>query len=170
MKNRTIVIAFAIAATVLVSATVRAEDGTTNAVAPTREQMREQWQKLTPEEREAKIKEMREKRGLPPVNAEMQKRREEWQKLTPEERRVKMQELRNQRTNAPAQNQVREERRVAFQKQLAELRAKKADGSITPPETARLEQLERAEKFMQERPAPAQPAPAPAAQPEAGKN
>jgi acyl-CoA reductase-like NAD-dependent aldehyde dehydrogenase len=71
------------------------------------EKRREEWRKLTQEERNAKLKEMRER--------SMEKRREEFNKLTTEEREAKRKELRER-----------------LEKRLGELRAKQTNGTITP--------------------------------------
>ena len=56
--------------------------------------LREELQKLTPPEREARIREFREKQGLGPLRPEFERRREEWQKLPPAERDAKVKEWR----------------------------------------------------------------------------
>lgn len=71
--------------------------------------------------------------------------REELQRLAPEERRERIRALRQQRA-APAGEQPSAEarRRALLQRKIEELRRKQADGSITPPERALLERLQRA--------------------------
>jgi hypothetical protein len=66
--------------------------------------------------------------------------------LSPEERRAKMEEWRQKRglTNAgPARLVSPQERRAKLESRLAELRQKKADGSITPAEERQLQSLEQ---------------------------
>jgi hypothetical protein len=128
-----------------------------------REQLREEWQHLTPDQRAAKIQELRSKRGLPtPDAAEIQKRREflkslpaedrerlreELKSLTPEERRAKLKELAAKRAT---QSRFTEQERVArrevlrarLKKDLVTLRQKKVDGQITEDERTRLSRLE----------------------------
>lgn len=61
---------------------------------------REERGNLTPEERAAMMKEMREQHRQPVISAEMQQRREELSRLSPEQRRIKVEEWRKQGTNA----------------------------------------------------------------------
>jgi len=107
---------------------------------PSREELekrREEWRKLTQEERNAKLKEMRER--------SMEKRRDEFNKLTPEEREAKRKELRER-----------------LEKHLGELRAKQTNGTITPEETRDLERREQLKKRFEQNARERQaPAPAP---------
>lgn len=109
-------------------------DDTKPAERPSRGEAREKFQKLSPEEREAKSKEFREN---------MEKRREqaikdlglnpeELKKLPESERRAKIKE--------------------AADKKFAELKKKKADGTLTDSEKQSLERLEAREKFMKDHP------------------
>lgn len=120
--------------------------------------LREQIRALPPEEREAKLKEIRAQQGLPPLNPEMQKLREDLMKMSPEERQAKLAEMRKNRpTQPPVDEKVLEQRRAALLKKLAELRARKAEGKLSPEDEKRLVELERAEKIMQTRPLPKKP-------------
>ena len=113
-----------------------------------REELREQLKSIPPEEREARMKELREKFG--PLL------REELKDLSPEEREKKIQEFRQKNgglnrpgvnTLAPEQREAkRKELRARFDKQLAELRQKQADGKITDEEKTRLQRLEELSK------------------------
>ena len=126
---------------------------------PTREELREKLKGLTPEERQAKLKELREKSGFNgPLAGEMQKKRAELQKfresikdLPPAERETKMREWREK--NLPllnaASNMSPEDRatnRVKLQErikdQLDALKEKKKAGTLTEEETRRLERME----------------------------
>ena len=100
--------------------------------APDKKPAREQFKDLTPEERAAKIKERREKNGSPDGEA-LQKKREELKDLTPEAREAKRKEFRER-----------------FDKQLDELRKKKADGTITDEETKKLERMEQINKRFEQ--------------------
>ena len=136
---------------------------------PTREEIRESIKNLTPEERTARLKALREKGGLgaPAADAilkrraEVQKLREEIKDLPPERREARIRQWRE--TNAlgrPAlatmSAEEREARRKVFQKrieeQLATLNKKKADGSITEQETRRLQNMERMLKRLEAAP------------------
>ncbi len=77
---------------------------------------------------------------------------EDMNNLSPEERRAKMQELRQRRglTNAAPNRIVSpEERRAKLEARLAELRAKKANGTLTSVEERQLEGLERFSQHRQ---------------------
>lgn len=111
------------------------------AERPNREQLREKFQNLSPEEREAKAKEFREKH--PDASANMEKRRDETMKelgLNPEELK-KLPE-------AERRAKIKE----AADKKLAELQKKKTDGTLTDAEKQTLKNLEQREKFMKDHP------------------
>jgi hypothetical protein len=151
------------ATTVSISFSRAAEEAVPADKTNLREQLREEWQHLTPDQRAAKIQELRAKRGLPTPNAaEIQKRREflkslpaedrerlreELKSLTPEERRAKLKELSAKRSN---QSRFTEQERAArrellrarLERDLATLRQKKADGQISADEQTRLGRLE----------------------------
>jgi hypothetical protein len=57
------------------------------------EKMREELKNLSPEERQKRLREFREQHGTP-VRPEIEKRREEFKNLPPEQREAKMKELR----------------------------------------------------------------------------
>ena len=97
---------------------------------PTREEMekrREELKKLSPEERDAKLKELRDKFGWPP-REEPDKRRESPSKITSEERESKRKELKGR-----------------LEKRIAELRARQTN-SVNAAEDAR--ELERCEQIL----------------------
>lgn len=103
--------------------------------APDKTPAREDFEKLTPEERAARIKQRRETNSTPFGEA-LQRKREELKNLTPEEREAKRKEFRER-----------------FQKQVGDLRKKKADGTISAEESKRLERLEQIiRRFEQGRP------------------
>lgn len=89
-----------------------------------RDRLLEELKHLPPEEREARLKELREKRG----------HRQPGAKLTPEERETKRREL-----------------RARFDTQLAELRKKKADDTISDEEARRLRRMEELAARLQRR-------------------
>lgn len=101
---------------------------------PNREELRERFKNLTPEEREAKAKEFREN---------MEKRRNE----AVTDLGLKPEELKKM-----SESERREKLKEAADKKLAELRKKKEDGSITDSEKQTLERLERREKFIKDHP------------------
>jgi len=166
-----------------------ADESNPPAAAPTapkqtREELREQLKNLPPSEREAKLKEFREKYNqTSPLRDQLEQRREELKNLSPEEREAKVREWRQQAsTNAPAVRTLtpsdREARlkniRERLQKQLADLRKKKEDKTITPEEEKRLERMEElAKRFEKVGSLPAQrnvvppqtPSPAPSPEP-----
>lgn len=125
-------------AAALVSTALVAQAQEKKAERPSREEMREKFKNMTPEEREKQIKEWREKQGAEagqprPDMANAAKQLginpEEMRNLTPEERRTKMNE--------------------AVDKKLAELNKKKADKTITEEETKFLERLEARKKAVE---------------------
>lgn len=88
------------------------------------------WRNLTPDQREAKMKELKEK--YPDAAAEMEKRREEmkkraeeFKKMTPEEREAKRKEWRDRMETI-----------------VNELRKKKEEGTISEDEAKRLARME----------------------------
>lgn len=83
-------------------------------------ELREQLRNLPPEEREAKLKEWREKR-----RAEMEKHREELKNLSPEERAAKLKELREKRPGGLPNREEFEKRREEFRNLSPEERQKK---------------------------------------------
>ena len=133
---------------------------------PSREQLRQELRQLTPEERQARIREIRERMGpAGPWREEAERRREEWKDLPPEERRAKMLEWRNKRMNEQRDQQAvvnpeerdlhRQQIRGRLDKQIQELTTKKSQGTLTPEEQRRLAQLEQVSKyFTQQPPAP----------------
>lgn len=146
------------------AASVRAAD---DPVRPGRpaipENLREQWQKLSPEERQARIREFREQHPDGLLPKEMEKRREELKGLSPEERQAKLKEWRENRGDRPLLRDLSPQEREAkrkelqqrFEKHHAELLKKKADGSVTPQEERRLQRMEElAKRFEQGGPRP----------------
>jgi hypothetical protein len=134
-----------------VSWTANGDEPQTNQ--PTREQLREQLRQLTPEERQQKIRELRERGGpTNPWREEAEKRREEWKNLPVEERRAKMQEWRAKRGGevvTPENRDLhRQQIRTRLQTQLQELNAKKAQGTLTADEQKRLAHLEQVSKYF----------------------
>jgi hypothetical protein len=111
------------------------------------EKMREELKNLPPAERQRRLREFREKQGLP-SREDLEKRREEFKNLPPEEREAKLKELRERiverrKAMTPDERKVkRQEIKSRFDKQLRELEKKKTSGSLTAPESKRLERLE----------------------------
>jgi hypothetical protein len=120
------------------------------------EKLREELRNLPPAERQKRLREIREKLGLPPMREELEKRREEFRNLPPEERETRLKELRERlaerRAGMTPNERIlkRQEIRARFEKQLRELQNKKAAGSLTPEEARRLERLQTiGERFKQ---------------------
>lgn len=124
-----------------------------------RAELREQLKRLPPEERQAKIQELREKYKVTgPLREEAEKRREEWKNLPPEERLEKMREWRAKRSGdaqdprsfTPEEREARrKEIRSRLETQLGELRKKKAAGPLTPEEERRLQHMEQVAKHFE---------------------
>jgi hypothetical protein len=98
-----------------------------------RDQRRQTAPRLAPEEREAKIKELRERTNRPPVRS-----------LSPEEREAKRSEI-----------------KARLDKRIAEMRQQQAQGTLSPEDARKLARMEEiARRFEAARP-PARPRPAP---------
>lgn len=97
MKNRLTVICLIAAAFAAVGPQTACADDPTNAAPaePGRKQLREDWQKLTPEEQQARLKAMRAQRA-DPSRESVGKLKEELRGLSPAEREAKMKEFRQQ--------------------------------------------------------------------------
>ena len=140
MKNTKLIYLVAGLMTMSVPQLTRGDDAKPTE-RPNREELREKLQNLSPEEREAKMKEFREKH--PEATANFEKRRDEAMKdlgLNPEE----LKKL--------PESERREKIKEAAEKKLAELKKKSADGTITDSEKQMLTNLERREKMMKEHP------------------
>ena len=141
---------------------------------PTREQIRESVRNLTPEERTARLKAIRDSGGLgAPAADALLKRRAEWEKLRketeglpPEQREAKRREWREKNAaGRPALARMtaeeRAERRKLFQKRIedhiATLNNKKAEGSFSEEESRRLQNMERMLKRLESAPGPGAP-------------
>ncbi|MEO6183507.1 MAG: hypothetical protein ABIP71_10520 [Verrucomicrobiota bacterium] len=121
---------------------VQAEDAKPEG-RPNREELREKLKNLTPEERQAKMKEFREKH--PEGTASLERRGEEMKKMA-KELGLDPEDLKNL-----PQDERRAKIKAATDKKLAELQKKKTDGSITDAEKTTLEKLEMRKKFMEQR-------------------
>ena len=138
MKNIKFVCLLAGLTAVVATQSVLAEEKKP-AERPTREELREQLKSLSPEQREAKIKEFRD--NNPEIRANMEKRRGDAIKelgLDPEELRKFPEPERRQKMKETAD------------KKLAELQKKKSDGKISDEEKKTLERLESRKKFIEQ--------------------
>ena len=142
MKNIKLICAVAGLMALSAPQLIHAEDAKPEG-QPNREELREQLKNLTPEERQAKIKEYREKH--PEAAASMERRGEEMKKM------VKDLGLDPEELNKLPEEERRAKVRAASEKKLAELQKKKTDGSITDAEKETLEKLEMRKKFMEQR-------------------
>jgi ribosomal protein L29 len=96
--------------------------------------MREEWKKLSPEERESRVKEWRKTNAT--FRTEGEKRRE-LRHMSPEERAAKRKEIKGR-----------------LEKRIAELRARQAAGALTPQDKRELERREQVLKRFETDPAP----------------
>jgi hypothetical protein len=97
------------------------------------EKRREEWNKLSPEERESKLREWRKTNGLT-SRGDSDKLREQLKKMSPEERVAKRKEIKGR-----------------LEKRIAELRDRQANGSMTAQEGRELERREQIlKRFDQE--------------------
>ena len=188
MNKTFFALSLAIAGLVLGTPRVRADDEPKPPQSPPidRQALREQLKNLTPEQRQAKIRELRE-RQMGTNRVDIDRRRQEFQKLQeelkglpPEERQKKMREWRQKqglaqpgfRTIDTAQAKAkRQELKGRVDQQLTELRKKKTDGTITEQESKRLERMETMSKRLDQQPAGSDPGalPPPAASPKPAK-
>lgn len=129
---------------------------------PTREEIRQSFRNLpplTPEERVARLKAIRDRGGIgAPAADALLKLREDTKDLPPAQRRARIREWRE--TNAFARPALgamsaeeREARRKVFQirieQQIATLKKKQADNSFTEEDGRRLQNMERMLKWLE---------------------
>jgi hypothetical protein len=98
------------------------------------EKLREAWKKLSPEEREARIKEWRKTNNVSRAEGE---RRRESRHMSPEERAAKRREIKGR-----------------LEKRIAELRARQMAGALTSQERRELERREQVLKRFEDDSAP----------------
>lgn len=148
-------------------------DPTPPANRPDPAALRERAKKLSPEERQKLMRELRERNGLSGTNrTEWEKRREELKKLPPAERAAKLKELRKEiqqgrdksnQLSAEERDVKRGELKTRIDGQIAELQKRKAEGVLSESEQRRLERMEQMSKRLGRGPAAKQgrkPAPA----------
>ena len=148
-------------------------DPTPPANRPDPAALRERAKKLSPEERQKLMRELRERNGLSGTNrTEWEKRREELKKLPPAERAAKLKELRREiqqgrdksnQLSAEERDVKRGELKTRIDGQIAELQKRKAEGVLSESEQRRLERMEQMSKRLGRGPAAKQgqkPAPA----------
>ena len=105
---------------------VRAGDAAENRLDREQsENRKEDWKKLSPEEREAKLKEGR-RTNAAPAREDREKRREQLKNMSPEERAAKRKEIKGR-----------------LEKRIAELRARRANATMTAQEARELERREQ---------------------------
>jgi hypothetical protein len=112
-----------------------------------RERWRQELRNLPPAEREARLKELRQNYGFSaPAWDERSAWRDEWEKLSPQERQARLQAWREQR-QVPFTPEEREARRQQLRerlaRQIAELRHKATNGTLSVEGTNRLDRLEQ---------------------------
>jgi cell division protein FtsN len=155
MKHTTLIYLVAALIAASTSSLLQAQDA--KSERPNRPEGREQLKSLSPEERGAKLKELRETQKIRPQAPP--NIREELSKLPPEEREARLKELRAKKPAGTEQD--RQLLKLRIEQRLADLRKKKEDGTITDQE---LRQLERGEQMLrsfderQEKPADRKPA------------
>jgi hypothetical protein len=137
MKNAKLVYVIAGLMAMSVPQLAKADDAKP-ATRPNREELREKFQNLSPEEREAKMKELREKN--PDAAGNFEKRRADMAK----ELGLKPEELKNL-----SEEERRAKIKEAVEKKAAELEKKKADGTITDSEKEMLQRMEMRKKFTE---------------------
>lgn len=138
-------------------------DPTPPANRPDPAALRERAKKLSPEERQKLLREVRARNGLSATNrSEWEKRREELKKLPPSERAAKLRELRQEiqqgrgkfnQLTAGEREVKRKELKTRIDAQVAELQKRKTEGALTESEQRRLERMQQMSKRLG-RPAP----------------
>lgn len=97
------------------------------------EKLKDEWKKLPPEEREAKLKEWRRTNGVP-ARSDTEKRREQIKNMTAEERMAKRREIKGR-----------------LEKRIGELRARQTNATLSAQESRELERREHIlKRFEQE--------------------
>jgi hypothetical protein len=188
MNKTLFALSLAVSGLALGTPSLRADDEPKPPQPPpiNREELREQLKSMTPEQRQARIRELRD-RQMGTNRVDIEKRRQEFQKLQeelkglpPEERQKKMREWRQKqglaqpgfRTIDTDQAKAkRQELKGRVEQQLAELRKKKTDGTITEQESKRLERMEVMSKRLEQEAAGPDPGalPPPAVPPKPAK-
>lgn len=114
---------------------------------PTREDLREQFRNLTPEERRTRLQEYRDRQGSGQQEEIISRRREELRNMTPEQREERFREFRARQsgiTNAPALQTITSEERIGRMKaRIEELRASETAGTISAEEKTQLQRMEQ---------------------------
>lgn len=133
-------------------------DPTPPANRPDPAALRERAKKMSPEERQKLMREVRERNGLSGTNrTEWEKRREELKKLPPAERAAKLKELRKEiqqgrgkasQLSAEERDAKRSELKTRIDGQIAELRKRKAEGVLSESEERRMERMEQMSKRL----------------------
>src|SRR6185295_13810591 len=129
------------------------------------EELKEQLKGLSPAERQAKVRELREKYGLGPVGEEGQKRLAEFRKLKesmkdlpPAERQAKIREWREKNGGSlPGTGVLSPEEREKYRKQFSKrvgeqlevLKKKRGEGGLNDVETRRLRRMEEMGKRLE---------------------
>lgn len=125
---------------------------------PDRAALRERAKRLSPEEQQKRLREFRERNGFPGTNRmEWEKRREALKQLPPAERAAKLKELRQEiqqnrgkysQLSAEERDIKRRELRERIDAQVAEMRRRKAEGSLNESELRRLQRMEQMAKRL----------------------
>ncbi len=133
-------------------------DPTPPANRPDPAALRERAKKISPEERQKLMREVRERNGLSGTNrTEWEKRREELKKLPPAERAAKLKELRKEiqqgrgkasQMSAEERDVKRSELKTRIDGQIAELQKRKAEGVLSESEQRRMERMEQMSKRL----------------------
>lgn len=127
---------------------------------PNPEALRNRFRKLTPEEREARLREMRARLGAGTNRNEIERRREEWRKLPPEEREARIREFRERNLAGgsplfnrltPAERETkRKEIKARVDAQIKELEGRRATAPLSPLEQRRLERFQQMSRRLEQ--------------------
>lgn len=133
-------------------------DPTPPANRPDPSALRERAKKMSPEQRQKLMREVRERNGLSGTNrGEWEQRREELKKLPPAERAAKLKELRKEiqqvrgkasQLSIEERDAKRSELKTRIDGQIAELRKRQAEGVLSEAEQRRMERMEQMSKRL----------------------
>jgi hypothetical protein len=149
---------FRLAPLILVSAAVMtvevqsADDPMPPANRPSMDELRSRARRLTPDEREVRLRELRGRLRPGLTNrSELERRRDEWRNLPPAKREARIREFREHNLSGrdpvfnPLTPAERESKRVEIKQRIEsliqELESRKTTGTLTPLEERRLERF-----------------------------
>ena len=162
IMKRSLVFALLFSVTAPVLTTLAAEeDPAPPTNRPNPEALRGRFRNLSPEDREARLRELRMRLGAAGTNrSEIEKRREEWRKLPPAEREARVREFRERNLGnrsphfnrlTPAERETkRTEIKGRIDAQIKELETRKSTAPLSPLEQRRLERFQQMSRRLEQ--------------------